>query len=436
MSSAAPRRQARRGRLGQGREAVARDVVGDPERLARQAFEEVAGDRLLAARSRSSGRSRRSSARPRRGAANRRVDLGVVGDVAVEHELRAELGGELGDPLLEALALVAEGQLGAFAAAGAGDAVGDRAVRQHAGDQEALAGEKSHGGRFRELGRATILACARGAPEPLDSAGDLSLFEGADTIPLFPRKRQVGGSSGPFFLADRLFDLLLLQRRSVDCRPPLPRMSQHTVIETTVAGLGYELVDGRARAGRTAARDDRPSGGRRRRRSASSPSTTARGHAPAAARARGRGLAYERLEVSSPGLDRPLKNAADFRALRRRAGRSDAEGAVQGPQALPRRADVGRGDGWRLVLAPTAAEAAAKKHAASRSAQARAAAAGTQRAGRSGRRREGARLFPRRGARGAARAGDRFQGAPVRRPAGARRTRRARNEEADGGRIQ
>ena len=43
-----------------------------------------------------------------------RVDLGVVGDVAVEDEGRAELGGELGDALLEALALVAEGELGAL----------------------------------------------------------------------------------------------------------------------------------------------------------------------------------------------------------------------------------------------------------------------------------------------------------------------------------
>ena len=54
------------------------------------------------------------------------------------------------DPLPEALALVAEGQLGAFAAAGAGDAVGDRAVRQHAGDEKALAGEKTHGALVRK----------------------------------------------------------------------------------------------------------------------------------------------------------------------------------------------------------------------------------------------------------------------------------------------
>ena len=44
---------------------------------------------------------------------------------------------ELGDALAEALAHVAEGQFGALAVAGAGDAVGDRAVRQHPGDEQA-----------------------------------------------------------------------------------------------------------------------------------------------------------------------------------------------------------------------------------------------------------------------------------------------------------
>ena len=63
---------------------------------------------------------------------------------------------ELADALLEALPLVAEGELGAFATAGLGDAVGDRPVRKDPGDQEAFAGEKSHarrpGGRRRRGG--------------------------------------------------------------------------------------------------------------------------------------------------------------------------------------------------------------------------------------------------------------------------------------------
>jgi len=65
------------------------------------------------------------------------------------------LGGEFGHAILEALALVAEGELGAFAPERPGDAVGDRPVRKDAGDEEALAGEKSHGRG----------ACARGGAD-------------------------------------------------------------------------------------------------------------------------------------------------------------------------------------------------------------------------------------------------------------------------------
>ena len=64
------------------------------------------------------------------------LDLGVVGDIALIDQVRAELGRELGDAVLEALALVAERQFGPFAVAGTGDAVGDRAVIQNPGDQQ------------------------------------------------------------------------------------------------------------------------------------------------------------------------------------------------------------------------------------------------------------------------------------------------------------
>ena len=186
--------------------------MGDPEGLARQALEEVAGDRFLG---RVADRVDEAvEGRPRLAeAVEQGGDLGVVGDVAVEHQLGAELGGEFAHPLPEALALVAERELGTLAPAGPGDAVGDRPAREHAGDQESLAGEKSHGKRFRNGGRKDSGMRPRRASEGLDRPGDLSLFEGADTIPLFPRKRQVGGSSGPFFLADRLFALFF--RRAV-----------------------------------------------------------------------------------------------------------------------------------------------------------------------------------------------------------------------------
>ena len=117
--------------------------MGDAERVARQAVEEVAGNRF--ARRKSDRMDEAVELRP--GFAQLpecALDLRVVGDVEVEDELGAELGGVLGHALLEALSLVAERQLGAFAVAGPGDAVGDGAVVQDAGDQKALAGQESH----------------------------------------------------------------------------------------------------------------------------------------------------------------------------------------------------------------------------------------------------------------------------------------------------
>jgi hypothetical protein len=51
---------------------------------------------------------------------------------------------QFGDTVLESLADVAEGELRALFMAGLGDAVGDRAVAQHAGDQQFFAGKKAH----------------------------------------------------------------------------------------------------------------------------------------------------------------------------------------------------------------------------------------------------------------------------------------------------
>ena len=72
-----------------------------------------------------------------------RVDLRVVADVAVEHQLAAEFGRRIGDAVLEALADVGERQFRAFALAGFGDAVSDRAVGQQAGDQDFFALQES-----------------------------------------------------------------------------------------------------------------------------------------------------------------------------------------------------------------------------------------------------------------------------------------------------
>lgn len=151
-------------------------------------------------------------------------------------------------------------------------------------------------------------------------------------------------------------------------------MSQHADIETTVRGLGYDLVEvERAAGGLLRVTIDHPaSSGPERFIQVDDCEKVTRQlqHVLEVD-----GVAYERLEVSSPGLDRPLKNAADFARF---AGH-DVEVSLKVPFKGRKRFRgelLANGDGWRLVLAPTAAKAAAKKHAASRSAQARAAAAG------------------------------------------------------------
>ena len=66
------------------------------------------------------------------------------------------------------------------------------------------------------------------------------------------------------------------------------------------------------------------------------------------------GFAYERLEVSSPGLDRPIRTESDFA----RFSGSDVELVLKEPFQGRKRwsgALERSGDGWRLVLPPPAA---------------------------------------------------------------------------------
>src|SRR5450755_1489505 len=152
-------------------------------------------------------------------------------------------------------------------------------------------------------------------------------------------------------------------------------MSQHTAIETTVAGLDYGLVDvERAPAGLLRVTIDHPA-------VADAPErfitvddcervTRQLQHVLEV-----EGLSYERLEVSSPGLDRPLKSAADFRRFLGEQVEVTLKVPFKGRKRF-RGELMAAETGWRILLAATAAAAAAKKHAASRSAQARAAAAG------------------------------------------------------------
>ena len=78
------------------------------------------------------------------------------------------------------------------------------------------------------------------------------------------------------------------------------------VVETTLAGMGFELVDARASGGgrQLAIFIDRPGG-------------ITVDHCAEVSRHLSRvfeveGIDYDRLEVSSPGLDRPLRKPADF----------------------------------------------------------------------------------------------------------------------------
>ena len=68
-----------------------------------------------------------------------RVDARRIGDVAMPDDQAVHLLGQRLDALLERLALVGEGKVGAVVAAGARDAPGDRAVVGHAHDQPAFA---------------------------------------------------------------------------------------------------------------------------------------------------------------------------------------------------------------------------------------------------------------------------------------------------------
>ncbi len=72
------------------------------------------------------------------------VDLGVVGHVAGVDGGVAELGGQLGHAVPDALALVGEGHLGPFADDRLRDAIGDRAVGEHPGDQDSLTLQEPH----------------------------------------------------------------------------------------------------------------------------------------------------------------------------------------------------------------------------------------------------------------------------------------------------
>jgi len=115
------------------------------------------------------------------------------------------------------------------------------------------------------------------------------------------------------------------------------------VVEPAVSGLGYELVDVQA-----------SNGGRLLRLFIDKPGGINVDDCAAVSRHLTRvlaveGIDYERLEVSSPGLDRPLRKGADFARF---AGQR-AEVRMRTPDATGRRRFVGvlRGaDGQRVQM--------------------------------------------------------------------------------------
>ena len=144
-------------------------------------------------------------------------------------------------------------------------------------------------------------------------------------------------------------------------------MSQHTAIATTVAGLGYELVDvERAAGGLLRVTIDHPpvEGAGERFITVDDCERVTRQlqHVLEV-----EGVAYERLEVSSPGLDRPLRSAGDFARF---AG-AEVELTLKEPFKGRKRwrgTLEPNGDAWRIVVP---AQGGAAPDARRRGAQAR-----------------------------------------------------------------
>ncbi|HEX7220122.1 MAG TPA: ribosome maturation factor RimP [Burkholderiales bacterium] len=108
-------------------------------------------------------------------------------------------------------------------------------------------------------------------------------------------------------------------------------MSLEKVVQPVVTGMGYELVDVQA-----------SNGGRLLRLFIDKPGGVGLEDCAAVSRQLSRvfeveGIDYERLEVSSPGLDRPLRKGADFARF---AGQK-AELRMRTPDATGRRRFVG-----------------------------------------------------------------------------------------------
>lgn len=165
----------------------------------------------------------------------------------------------------------------------------------------------------------------------------------------------MGGSSGPFFLAASESEMQSSSSAPTAIAPTAGTTPAATAaIDTAVRGLGYDLVAvDRIPGGLLRVTIDFAGPG-----DETSPGGRSIGVADCEVVTRQlqhvlevEGVAYQRLEVSSPGLDRPLRGERDFV----RFSGAQVEVTLKAPFHGRRhwRGELQRtGDGWRIVLPP------------------------------------------------------------------------------------
>jgi ribosome maturation factor RimP len=122
-------------------------------------------------------------------------------------------------------------------------------------------------------------------------------------------------------------------------------------VETALAGLGYELVDAERSAGGLlrVSIDHRHAEGIQERPITVDDCERATRQLQHVLEVEG--VDYQRLEVSSPGLDRPLKRAADYGRFAGQLVRLTLKAPFAGRKHWQGRLEA-NGEGWRLELAP------------------------------------------------------------------------------------
>ncbi|HEY2559344.1 MAG TPA: ribosome maturation factor RimP [Caldimonas sp.] len=139
-------------------------------------------------------------------------------------------------------------------------------------------------------------------------------------------------------------------------------MPQRSAIETTVAALGYELVDvERAAGGLLRVTIDHPPGAAGAPERSVTVDDCERVTRQLQHVLEVEAVAYERLEVSSPGLDRPLRTAGDFARFAGAAVELTLKEPFQGRKRFRGTLEA-HGEEWRIVLGdPTAPAQGARR---------------------------------------------------------------------------